>query len=93
MYSEDCVTQLVTFISVTIAAMLLNGLIVGLYFVRSSGTRLGMITAFIVVFALSMALFTNARRAETFAATAAYAAVLVFFISGNLASETGNVIE
>jgi len=92
-YSEDCVTQLVTFISVTIAAILLNGSIVGLYFARSSGTRLGMITAFTVLFALSMAFFTNARRAEAFAATAAYAAVLVVFISGNLVSEKGNVID
>lgn len=68
--------------------MLLNGSIVGLYFVHSDGARLGMIAAFTVLFALSMALFTNARRAETFAATAAYAAVLVVFVSGNLTSET-----
>lgn len=69
--------------------MLLVGSIIGLYFVHSNGVRLGMIAAFTILFTLSMALFTNARRAETFAATAAYAAVLVVFVSGNLASGAG----
>jgi hypothetical protein len=41
-----------------------------------------------VAFAGSLALFTNARRQDVFAATAAYAAVLVVFISGNLGSGT-----
>jgi hypothetical protein len=33
---------------------------------------------------MSVALCTNARKAEVFAATAAYAAVLVVFVSGDL---------
>lgn len=43
-----------------------------------------MIGGFTVGFAISVGLLTNARRAEVFAATAAYAAVLVVFVSGNL---------
>lgn len=42
-----------------------------------------------ILFAFSVALCTNARRAEVFTATAAYAAVLVVFFSGELGG-TGN---
>jgi hypothetical protein len=37
-----------------------------------------------LLFASSVAFCTNARRVEVFAATAAYAAVLVVFVSGDL---------
>ncbi|KAL3466102.1 hypothetical protein BJX64DRAFT_251709, partial [Aspergillus heterothallicus] len=43
-----------------------------------------MITGFTALFAISVVIMTNARRADVFAATAAYAAVLVVFISENL---------
>lgn len=43
-----------------------------------------MIAAFTVLFAVSVGLLTNAKRVEIFAATAAYAAVLVVFVSGDL---------
>jgi hypothetical protein len=45
-----------------------------------------MLSGLTVAFAGSLALFTNARRQDVFAATAAYAAVLVVFVSGNLAT-------
>ena len=67
-----------------LATILLIGAVVGLYVVKSPITRLIMISIFTVVFAASIGLFTNARRQEIFAATAAYAAVLVVFVSGNL---------
>jgi hypothetical protein len=41
-----------------------------------------MLGAFTAAFALSIALLTSARRAGIFAATAAYAAVLVVLVSG-----------
>jgi len=43
--------------------------------------RLGVVTAFVVVFAAFLALFTSAKRSDIFATTAAYAAVLVVFLS------------
>jgi hypothetical protein len=49
--------------------------------------KLGIIGAFIVLFAGSVGLLTTAKRTEIFAATAAYAAVLVVFVSGNLGSK------
>jgi len=74
----------VAFISTVIAAILLIGAITSLYFVTNPGAKLGMISGFTILFAIGVGLLTNAKRSEIFAATAAYAAVLVVFVSGNL---------
>lgn len=84
-YQERHVVWTVAIISTIIAAVLLVGAIAGLYVEQRPKARLGMIAAFTAAFALSVILLTNARRAEVFAGTAAYAAVLVVFVSGNLA--------
>lgn len=49
-----------------------------------------MLSGFTVFFALTLGLLTNAHRQEVFAATAAYAAVLVVFVSGDLASSSSS---
>lgn len=46
--------------------------------------RLGILLVFIIVFAFGVATTTSASRDSIFAATAAYAAVLIVFISGDL---------
>jgi len=69
-----------------VAAFLLIGSITSFYLVSSATAKLVMITLFTAAFALSVGLMTNARRAEIFAGTAAYAAVLVVFVSGNISS-------
>ena len=43
-----------------------------------------MIAGFTILFALSVGLLTSAKKAEIFASTAAYAAVLVVFVSADL---------
>ena len=58
--------------SMVLAAVILIITIVTLYLVTNNNVRLGLICAFTVGFALSVHLLTNARRAELFAATAAY---------------------
>lgn len=73
----------VLFISTLIAAILLVGAIIGLYFVKRPATKLGMIAAFTTVFAASVGGLTSAKRQEVFGAAAAYAAVLVVFVSGD----------
>ncbi|KAF4927806.1 hypothetical protein CGCVW01_v002293 [Colletotrichum viniferum] len=73
-------------ISTLIAAILLIGSITGLYYAKNDTAKLGLIAFFTALFALSVGLTTNARRAEIFAGTAAYAAVLVVFVSGDLSS-------
>ncbi len=69
------------------AMIFLIGAVVGLYWVKNPKTKLGILSGLTVAFAGTLALFTNARRQDVFAATAAYAAVLVVFISGNLTTE------
>ncbi|KAL2808849.1 hypothetical protein BJX63DRAFT_407710 [Aspergillus granulosus] len=83
-FQERHVVIVVAVISVITSASLLVGAIVSLYIVQEPKSRLAMIAGFTALFAISVTLMTNARRAEVFAATAAYAAVLVVFVSGNL---------
>lgn len=71
-------------LSMLLAAGLLIGAVFILYRTNSATARLWMIGGFTLAFAMSVNLFTNADRVEIFAATAAYAAVLVVFVSGNL---------
>jgi len=64
---------------------------VSLYKLRnqSDSVRLGSIATFTALFSISLGILTNAKRAEIFAATAAYAAVLVVFVSGDLGTSGG----
>ena len=73
-------------LSILLAAVLLIGSIVNLYLVQDNLKRLGLVGVYTAVFAGSVGILSNARRAELFASTAAYAAVLVVFVSGNLAA-------
>jgi hypothetical protein len=71
-------------INVIVAAGILFGAVYNLYYVQSDQTKLGLIAGYTVGFAICIGLLTNARRSEVFGACAAYAAVLVVFVSGNL---------
>ena len=82
--NERHLSWAVAIVSTIVAALLLIGAIISLYFVKPPGKRLAMIAGYTVAFSLSVSLFTNAKRAEIFAASAAYAAVLVVFVSGEL---------
>ena len=66
------------------AAVLLFGAVLNLYYVASERKRLGLVAGYTVIFAVCVGLITTAKRAEIFAACTAYAAVLVVFVSGNL---------
>ena len=83
-YKENHVKRVVSVISIISAASLLIVAIVSLYVVKTPATKLGLAVLYTFVFALSVALLTSARRAEVYSAAAAYAAVLVVFVSGNL---------
>lgn len=86
--SETAISRFVAILSTILAAGLLFGSIITLYVVKSEKALLGMLSAWTVLFAACVGFLTNARRDQLFAATAAYAAVLVVFISGNLGSPT-----
>ncbi|KAF8540040.1 hypothetical protein BDD12DRAFT_881154 [Trichophaea hybrida] len=82
-YSEDKINQLSNFIALMLAVCLLIGAIASLYYVRTEGLRLGMISVYILLFAAGLSLTTSGKKGEVFGATAAYAAVLVVYISRN----------
>jgi hypothetical protein len=67
------VANIVAFLSISIAALLLIGAILALYFIPSSqmGKRVGVIGVFTTVFAVAVGLLTNAKRGEVFGITAA----------------------
>jgi hypothetical protein len=85
-YASRTVKRLVTFIGIVGATLLLEAAIVALYLVTNDRIRFALIAVFISLFAVSISVLSNARRPEMFAATAAYAAVLVVFVSGNISS-------
>jgi len=70
-FDEVSIKRTAAVISVLMAAILLLGPITTLYLVRSPPAKLAIIHVFTVAFAISVALITNARRAELFAGTAA----------------------
>ncbi|KAL2208412.1 hypothetical protein CC79DRAFT_1395407 [Sarocladium strictum] len=87
-YNERSISIAVGMITIIVAAILLVGSITSLYLVQNDAYRLGMVAAFTAAFAMCIGLLTTARRAEVFAATAAYTAVLVVFISGDISSSS-----
>jgi hypothetical protein len=82
--SEHKINVFVGAVTTLLAAALSFGAICNLYYVRSERKTLGLVAGYTIAFAMSVGLLTNARRAEIFGATAAYTAVLVVFVSGNL---------
>jgi len=85
-FEERRLSWLVTPLSITISTILLTCPIIILYFVTEPNARLGLVITFIVVFTLGLSCTTSANRDAIFAATAAYSAVLVVFVSGDLAN-------
>ncbi|KAI1143084.1 hypothetical protein F5Y05DRAFT_142310 [Hypoxylon sp. FL0543] len=82
-YEESLLASVVNTIATVVAALMPLLSIVILYFVNSDATKLGIIVVFSACFALVLAVMTNARKIEVFAATAAFAAVNVVFLTNN----------
>jgi hypothetical protein len=62
---------------------LLLGAILSLYFVESALWRIGIIVLFTLLFAACAVFLADGRRLAVFGACAAYAAVLVVFVSSS----------
>lgn len=67
-------------IVIAVASVLPTCSIVALYFIHSSIWRLVFIVLFSVLFSLALAIFTDAKRVEIFAASATLASVQVVFV-------------
>jgi FtsH-binding integral membrane protein len=91
-FQEKQIQLVVGLINIVVAAILIIGAVVSLFKLRTmpDPVRLVMIAAFTSLFAVSVGLLTNAKRAEIFASTAAYAAVLVVIVSGDLGGSSNN---
>jgi hypothetical protein len=63
-----------------IASVLVLVPVITLHFVTSPDARLGVIVAFTLAFAGMLVSVTEAKRSETFAATAAFVAVQVVYV-------------
>ncbi|KAI0870663.1 hypothetical protein GGS24DRAFT_492839 [Hypoxylon argillaceum] len=81
------IEKFIAWLSTILAAVLLVGAIIVLYNVKSDNLKLTLIAIFTLAFAACVGLLTNAKRSEIFGSTAAYAAVLVVFVSGNLGTQ------
>ncbi|OQV01078.1 hypothetical protein CLAIMM_06489 [Cladophialophora immunda] len=91
--STKRIALVVGIINVLLAAAFLFGAIYNLYYVEQEKIKLGLIAGYTTAFALCISLVTNARRSEIFGACAAYAAVLVVFVSGGLGSQNASTSE
>ncbi|KAK3325064.1 hypothetical protein B0H66DRAFT_599251 [Apodospora peruviana] len=87
-FEESAIAKTANIVTVLVAAIFLIGSILAFHYARGDALKLSMIAAFTIGFSASIGLITNARRAEVFAATAAYAAVLVVFVSSDLAGNS-----
>lgn len=79
-YPDSTVYTTINVLSTIFASLLCTIPIFVLYFVQSPLARLGSILAFTVLFSSVMAVIARAERVQCFAATAAFAAVLVVFV-------------
>ena len=69
------------FLAVVMTALLTLPVIL-LYVVNTSnGVKVAILLLFVLLFSMALLTMTNAKRHEAFAATAAYAAVLVVFLA------------
>ncbi|KAL1850147.1 hypothetical protein Daus18300_013015 [Diaporthe australafricana] len=80
-YKESVLSSTADVFTTVVASLLPLLSITVLYVVHSNTMKLGIIVVFSACFSLALALMTNARRIEIFAATAAFAAVNVVFLT------------
>ncbi|KAH6674281.1 hypothetical protein B0J14DRAFT_699978 [Halenospora varia] len=79
-YSDTCILRVVDVLGSILASMTPLLSIIALYFVKRLGHRLAIVCIFTLLFSISLALVTRARRIEIFASTAAFASVQVVFV-------------
>lgn len=84
-YEEKKIQRFANVLTAALSAALPTVAILVLYFVENMIHRIGLVIVFTTVFSAVFAMFTGGKKAEVFAATAAFAAVEVVYI-GSVAS-------
>lgn len=82
-YSDSKLLRITYWITSILASLLPVSSIIILYCARSILARLAIIAGFNIIVSLCLLGFTNAKRSEVFAVTAAFAAVQVVFVGTN----------
>ncbi|KFY88323.1 hypothetical protein V500_06418 [Pseudogymnoascus sp. VKM F-4518 (FW-2643)] len=82
-YNESVLNATLSTLTTVVASVLPICSVLVQYFVQSNSLRLGLIVIFSALFSLALALMTSARKVEIFAATSAFAAVNVVFLTNN----------
>lgn len=85
-FSDGKIRSFVRVLAIVVSSVLPILAIVVLYFIKSPTAQLGAIVAFSALCSTALALLSNAKNFEIIAATAAYGAVQVVFVSGNATS-------
>ncbi|KAB8293947.1 hypothetical protein EYC80_009419 [Monilinia laxa] len=83
LYEDTRIVRAVNVLSIVFASMLPITSILVLYFVSNTINRLVIAVVFEGLFAFALAMTTRASRGEIFAATSAFAAVQVVFMTGS----------
>lgn len=71
-YKDSRLLRVANIISTLVSSLLPVGSIIALNYIRGMATRLVVIGIFTMTFSLVLSMMINARRVETFAATAAH---------------------
>ncbi|KAF2186251.1 hypothetical protein K469DRAFT_706921 [Zopfia rhizophila CBS 207.26] len=79
-FEDSTIFRITSWITSIAASLIPIGSIVVLYYVNSMLARLGIIAAFNLLISACLSTCTNAKRAEVFGVTAAFAAVQVVFV-------------
>ncbi|CAG8949478.1 hypothetical protein HYFRA_00007708 [Hymenoscyphus fraxineus] len=79
-YSDATIMGIIDSMGTIVASMSPLLPIIILYFVQNHGSRLAVVCIFTLLFSVTLAIVTKARRVEIFAATAAFASVQVVFL-------------
>ncbi|KFY10220.1 hypothetical protein V491_07756, partial [Pseudogymnoascus sp. VKM F-3775] len=82
-YNESVLKATLSTLTTVVASVLPICSVLVQYFVESNSLRLGLIIIFSALFSLALAVMTSARKVEIFAATSAFAAVNVVFLTNN----------
>ena len=82
-YSDRVIKAAVNILGTLLAALVPALTSLALFFINSQLSRMGAIIGFTFLFATVLMLITSVKRAECFAITAAFSAVLVVFVGNN----------
>ncbi|KAK7977833.1 hypothetical protein PG996_003883 [Apiospora saccharicola] len=89
-YSPRTVSRVGSAVVAALSSTLPTLAILVLYFVGDMVKRLGLVIIFTTLFAVALAVFTDAKKVEIFSATAAFAAVEVVYIGSTSGVGGGN---